>query len=101
MAFGELVIGKRPSACADGSKTDGWPRIAGGKGDGGVGCPLSQCAAETAALHAAGALPTRRVRAPYTGGALSLHGGFDFPTRENGISDVKGTLRSTLSGVDA
>jgi len=36
MALGELVIGKRPSACADGSKTDGWPRIAGGKGDGGA-----------------------------------------------------------------
>ena len=34
MALGELVIGKRPSACADGSKTDGGPRIDGGKTDG-------------------------------------------------------------------
>ena len=62
---------------------------------------LSQCAAETAALHGAGALPTRRGRAPYTGGTLSLHGGFCFPTRENGISDTKGTWRLALSGVDA
>ena len=29
------MIWKRPSACADGSKTDGGPRIAGGKADGG------------------------------------------------------------------
>lgn len=35
MALGELVNRKRPSACADGNKTDGWLRIAGGKADGG------------------------------------------------------------------
>ena len=29
------MIGKRPSACADGSKTDGGLRIDGGKADGG------------------------------------------------------------------
>jgi hypothetical protein len=31
------------------------------------------------------ALPTRGMPPPYTGGARSLHGGFDFPTRGNGI----------------
>ena len=35
-------------------------------------------------------LPTRSVPPPYTGGALSLHGGFDFPTRENGICGALG-----------
>ena len=28
-------------------------------------------------------LPTRGMASPYTGGLTSLHGGFDFPTREN------------------
>jgi len=45
--------------------------------------------------------PPRRRRSPYTEGACSLHGGNALPTRENGISDVKGTWRSMLSGVDA
>ena len=37
------------------------------------------------ALHGGCVVPTRRVPPPYTEGAISLHGGFDFPTRENGI----------------
>ena len=45
------------------------------------------------------ALHTRGMRSPYTGGTLSLHGGFDFPTRENdfpfagamGNNDARGT----------
>ena len=31
-------------------------------------------------------LPTRGIRSPYTGGALSLHGGFDLPTRYKRLS---------------
>ena len=37
MALGELVIRRRPSACANGGKLDGWPRIDGGMLDGGAG----------------------------------------------------------------
>ena len=53
-------------------------------------------------LHEGCRLPTRRVPPPYTEGTISLHGGFDFPTRENGICGSAGRLAPPcIPAVDA
>ena len=49
--------------------------------------PRFSCAAKMAVppVGRAVVLPTRRGASPYTEGCFSLHGGFGFPTRRNGV----------------